>query len=103
MVNFGSVSATLDLQKYVFGVGEVLFFRNSRFSCQILFWIDFLMILGGFGRHFGSQNGVKLDSKIDQKIDGFWDRSWKGFGPPREARPRLRGEGRDPRRGVGER
>ena len=45
----------------MFGLGEVLFFRNSRFSCQILFWFDFLMIsvacgnipapgLGGFGR-----------------------------------------------------
>ena len=62
----------------MFGVGEVLFFRNSRFSCQIRFWIDFLMIFGSFGSHFGSQNGAKMDSKIDQKIDGFLDRSWKG-------------------------
>ena len=61
------------------------------------------MILGGFGNHCGSQNGTKMASKIDLKNDGFLDRSWKGFGPPREARAGLGGEGRDPRRGVGER
>ena len=72
--------------------------RNSRFSCQIRFWIDFLMILGGFGSHFGSQNGAKMDSKIDQKIDGFLDRSWKRSGPPKVARAGLAREGRGPRR-----
>ena len=36
------------------------------------------MILAGFGRHFESQNGAKMDSKIDQQFDGFLDRSWKG-------------------------
>ena len=75
----------------MFGVGEVLFFRNSRFSCQILFCIDFLMILGGFGSQFGSQNGAKMDSKIDQKFDGFLDRSWKApgrqKGPPGDSDP----------------
>ena len=65
------------------GVGEVLFFRNSRFSCQILFWIVFLMILAGFGSHFGSQNGTKMRSKINEKFDGFLDRSWKGSGVPK--------------------
>ena len=32
------------------------------------------MILGGFGSHFGCQNGIKMDSKCDQKkmID-FWN------------------------------
>ena len=61
-------------------MGEVLFFRNSRFSCQIPFWIDFRMIVGSFGSHFGSQHGAKMDSKIDQKFDGFLDRSWKRSG-----------------------
>ena len=64
----------------MFGVGEVLFSRNSRFSCQILLRIDFLMILGGFGSHFGSQNGAKMRSKINQKIGGFLDRSLQGSG-----------------------
>ena len=68
----------------MFGVGEVLVFRNSRFSCQIRFWIDFLMILGGFGSHFGSQNGAKPDSKIDQKFEGFLERSWNGSLAPKE-------------------
>ena len=40
--------------------------------------------------HFGSQNHLKMVSKIDQKIDGFLDRSWKGSGPPKEARARLK-------------
>ena len=57
----------------------------------------------GFGNDFGSQNGTKMGSKIDRNFDGFLDRSWKGFGAPREARAGLKGEGRDPRRGVGER
>ena len=56
------------------------------------------MILGGFGSNFGSQNGAKMDSKIDQKIDGFFDRSWKGAGPPKEARAGLAREGGGPRR-----
>ena len=58
------------------------------------------MILGGFGDNFGSQNGTKMASKIDQKTDGFWDRSWKGFGPPREAWAGLSREGGRPRRGL---
>ena len=33
--------------------------------------IDFLMILGGFGSHLGSQNGAKMGSKIDEKIMDF--------------------------------
>ena len=73
----------------MFGVGEVLFFRNSRFSCQIRFWIDFSMILGGFGCHFGRQNGAKMDSKIDRKFDGFLDRSYKRSGAPKEIPPTL--------------
>ena len=94
---------TLDLQKWAFGVGEVLFFRNSHFFDQSHIWTDFWMILGGFGDHFGSQNQLKMVSKIDQKIDGFLDRSWKGSGPPKEVRPGLYREGGGPRRGVGER
>ena len=85
----------------MFGVGEVLFFRNSRFSCQIRFWIDFLMILGGFGSHLGSQNGAKMDSKIDRKFDGFLDRSWKGSGAPKGARPTVNPTFQGPRGGVG--
>ena len=61
------------------------------------------MFLDGFGSDFGSQNGTKMGLKIDRNFDGFLDRSWKGSGPPREARPGLSREGRGPRRGVGER
>ena len=64
----------------MFGVGEVLFFRNSGFSCQIRFWVDFLLIFGSFGSHVGIQNGAKMASKIDQKIGGFLDRSLEGSG-----------------------
>ena len=60
------------------------------------------MILGGFGSHFRSQNGAKMDSKIDQKFDGFLGRSWKGSGAPkgshggfRSARPGSTGKGRE--------
>ena len=84
-------------------VGEVLFFRKSRFSDQIRFWSDFLVILDGFESQFGSQNDTKMGLKIDRNFDGFLDRSWKGFGAPREARARLGGVGTGPRRGVGER
>ena len=61
------------------------------------------MILGGFGDHFGSQHHLKMGQKIDQKIDDFFDRSWNGSGPPKEARAGLAREGGRPRRGVGER
>ena len=43
------------------GVGEVLFFKKSPFFDLIWFGSDFLMILGGFGEDFGSQNGAKMD------------------------------------------
>ena len=86
----------------MFSVGEVLFVRNSRFSCQILFWIDFGMILGGFGSHFGSPNRANMRSKINQKINGFLGRSWKGSGAPKgshdgfiSARPGPTGKGRE--------
>ena len=84
-------------------MGEVLFCRNSLIFENFRFGRDLGMILSRFGSHFGSQNAAKMASKIAQKIDGFLDRSWKGFGPPREARPRLDREGRGPRRGIGER
>ena len=61
------------------------------------------MFLDGFGSDFGSKNGTKMGLEIDRNFDGFLDRSWKGFGSPREARARLGGEGTGPRRGVGER
>ena len=59
------------------------------------------MILGGFGSHFGSQNGARMGSKTDQNIERFLDRSWKGAGPPkgdhpeRSARPGSTGKGRE--------
>ena len=84
-------------------MGEVLLLRNSHFFDQSCFWNDLLMISEGFRDHFGSQHGTEMASEIDQKNNGFLDRPWKGFGPPREAWARLRGEGRGPRRGVGER
>ena len=80
LFNFGCVFWTLDHQKWVFGVCEVLFFRNSRFSCRIRFRVDFLMISGMFGTHFGSQNGSKMRSKINQKNCGILDRSLQGSG-----------------------
>ena len=47
--------------------------------------------------------GAKRHQKsIDFLVD-FWMIFGKGFGPPSEARPGLWGEGRGPRRGVGER
>ena len=86
----------------MFGVGEVLFFRNSRFPCQIQFCIDFLMVLEGFRSYFGSQNGIKMDLRIDQNFDGFLDRSWKRSWTPkdapaggRSARPGSTGKGRE--------
>ena len=100
--DFQRVVETLDLQKWASRPGEVLFFINSHFFKQNRFWTDLWMILGGFGDHFGSQHRWKMASKMDQTIDWFLDRSWKGSGPPREARPRLSREGRGPRRGVGD-
>ena len=61
------------------------------------------MIFGGFGDHFGSQNGTEMASEIDQKNNGFLDRFWKGSGPPKEARADLSREGGRPPRCVGER
>ena len=58
-------------KKSAFGVGEVLFFRNSHVFDQICFWTDFYMILEGLGDHFGSQNGTKMASKIDLKNLGI--------------------------------
>ena len=40
-VDFESVLGSVALQKTVFRVGEVLFFRKSCFSNHIGFWIDF--------------------------------------------------------------
>ena len=60
------------------------------------------MILGGFGDHFGSQNGTKMASKIDQKIDGFLDRSWKGSGAPKVVQAGKNATVQGQRGGVGE-
>ena len=40
-MDFGGVLGTLDLQKSVSRLGEVLFFRNSPFSELNQFWSDF--------------------------------------------------------------
>ena len=64
----------------MFGVGEVLFSEIHVFHARFCFWIDFLMIFGSFGIHFGS---LKMDSEIDQKFDGFLGRSWNGSGAPK--------------------
>ena len=77
--------------------------QNSHIFENFRFGKDCLMILSRFGSHFESQNATKMVKQIAQKIDGFLDRSCKGFGAPREARPRLEGDRTGPRRGVGER
>ena len=61
-LDFGGVFGTLDLQKWVCGVGEVcvcfllffLFFNKSVVFDQIWFRIDFRMIFGGSWEDFGS-------------------------------------------------
>ena len=58
------------------------------------------MIFGGFGDHFGSQNGTEMASEIDQKNNGFWDRFWKGSLPPKQAPRVLDTTDLDPRGGV---
>ena len=44
-----------------------------------------------------------MDSKTDQTIDRFWDRSWKGSGPPESRRatldPTVQGPRGDPFKG----
>ena len=80
LVKFGSVLGTLDPQQWVFRVGEVQFFRKSRFWDQMRFWIDLLVIFGGFGTHFGYHFGIKIASTHRSKnrsdfgsiLDGFW-------------------------------
>ena len=51
---------TLNLQKWCSRVGAVLFLRKSRFLSQMRLWIDFSMILDGFGKHFGDHFGQKV-------------------------------------------
>ena len=63
LVNFESVLGSPNHQKWSSRVGDVLFLRKSRFSDQIRFWIDFLMIFDGFGYHFGYHFGIKIASK----------------------------------------
>ena len=60
LVDFSGVFGTLDLQKWGFGVGEVLIFKKSHFFDQVWFGSDFCMIDGGFGDDFGSQNDAKM-------------------------------------------
>ena len=81
--------------------GEVLFFEKSYFSDQIRFCSDLLLILVGFGSHFGGQSRAKMRSKINEKSDGILDRSlkssWALKGVPggfRSACPGSTGRGR---------
>ena len=61
LMDFDDVFGTLDLRKWAFGVSEVLLFNKSSFFHQIWFGSVFLMILGGFWKHFGSQNNAKIN------------------------------------------
>ena len=89
VIDFGSILRILNLQKWCSRVGAVLFLRKSRFSDQIRFWIDFFMILDGFGVHFGEPFGIKIASKSLTKMhtdfgsifDGFWLPILIHFGP----------------------
>ena len=89
LVNFGRILRTLNPKKWCSRVSAVLFLRKSRFSDQIRFWIDFFMILDGFGVHFGEPFGIKIASKTWSKnqtdflsiFDGFWLPIWLHFGP----------------------
>ena len=60
VINFGSILRTSNLQKWCSRVGAVLFLRKSRFLSQMRLWIDFSMILDGFGKHFGDHFGQKV-------------------------------------------
>ena len=66
--DFGSVFGTLDPQKCVFGVGEVLFFRNSCFFASDSFLERFLSVFGWFWERFWEpkryQNGLKERSRF---------------------------------------
>ena len=55
MDDSGGVFGTLDLTKWVCGVGEVLFFKISLFYDLIWFGSDFLTIFAGFGRILGAK------------------------------------------------
>ena len=89
LVDFGSVLGALDLPKWVSRLGAVLFFRKSRFSDQIQFWMDFWWILDGFGSYFGNHFGIKIASKNRSKkwsdfgsiLEGFGFPKWLHFGP----------------------
>ena len=79
--NFGRILRSLRPQKWCSRVGAVLFLRKSRFSDQMRFWIDFGMIVDGFGYHFGDHFGIKIASKNQSKKSiRFLDRFWKDFG-----------------------
>ena len=80
LINFRSILRTLNPQKWCSCVGAVLFLRKSRFSDQMRFWIDFLVIVDGLGAILGSILGSKSNPKIDEKINQILDRFWKGFG-----------------------
>ena len=63
LVENSVVLGTLDFQKWASRISEVLFLRNSYFFDEMRFWIDFWLILHGFWRYLGNQNGAKIDEK----------------------------------------
>ena len=67
LANFGSVLGSQNPEKWCFRVGAVLFLRKSCFLDQMRFWIDFYLILDGFGDHFGNHFGIKIASKNQLK------------------------------------
>ena len=57
LIIFENVLGTLGPQKWCSRVGAVLFLRKSRFLSQMRLWIDFCMLLDGFGEHLGDHLG----------------------------------------------
>ena len=80
-IDFGSVLGSLDPQKWVFRVGEVLFLRKSRFFKQnlVMEWFlnDFGCLLDIFLGPFSHQNRIPKSMKFNEILDRFW----KDFGP----------------------
>ena len=80
--DFESVLKTLDPQKWVSRLSEVLFLRKSCFLDQIRFWMDFWWILDGFGSRFGHHFGIKIASKNRSKNRSDFGWNLEGFGLP---------------------
>ena len=56
-------------------LGQLCLTKCGKKTVEIWCWnltlvfIDFLLISGGFGRHFGTQDAVKMEQNIDQQMD----------------------------------